>query len=126
MLLDELKQKVRTLERGIPKEQRERLKDPAFLENDKQFSHELQFYVFLRHRLAKYNIQVAAYGPFTPRETGSENPHSDCPLSVNDRLMENDFPDDLAFKKFLKEARVHFAEMEYRFVQKCKLYRVKV
>ena len=118
---DKLQEQVRTLERGIPKKQRERLKDPAFLRDDKKFSHELQFYVLLRHRLAKYKIQVAAYGPFTPRETGS-----DGVLSANDRLMENDFPDDPAFKKFLEEARAHFAEMEYRFVQKCKLNRVKV
>ena len=123
----ELEEQVKTLERGIPKKKRELLKDPAFLRDDKQFSHELQFYVMLRHRLAKYKIQVAAYGPFTPaKHADSENPSSDGALLVNDRLMDNDFPDDPAFKKFLVEARAHFAEMEYRFVQKCKLKRAIV
>lgn len=92
------------------------LKDPTSLFDTSKFNRELKYYVHLRHRLTKYKIQAAAYGPFTPKNSGN--------LQVNDDLMIKDFPDDPAFRIFLKEARSHFAEMEYRFVMDCKLNRV--
>ena len=107
---------MKTIERCIPKKKLKRLKDPAFLEDDDQFTHELKVYVMLRNRLAKYKIQMEAYGPFTPKVHGN--------LQYSSMQMENDFPDDPAFRMFLEEARSHFAEMEYRFVQDCKLNRV--
>ena len=84
------------------------LKDPTSLFDTSKFNRELKYYVHLRHRLTKYKIQAAAYGPFAHKD--SEN------LQLNDDLMRKDFPDNPAFIKFLKEVRSHFAEMEYRFV----------
>ena len=116
-LLGNLEQRVKTIERGLSKKQKQRLKDPAFLGDRKnQFTHEMQVYVLLRHRLTKYKVQVEAYGPFTPKDHGN--------LEYNDVSMTNDFPDNPAFIMFLEEVRAHFAEMEYRFVQKCQLNRV--
>ena len=106
------------MERGLTQKQKENLKDPAFLQNKDLFTKELQQYVLLRHRLTKYKVQVEAYGPFTPREKVPGN------LEYNDAVMMNDFPENAAFRMFLDEARSHFAEMEYNFVEECKLNRV--
>ena len=115
-ILDSLKERVQTVERNLDKQQRENLKDPAFLLDETQFTKELQYYVMLRHRCTKYNIQVQAYGPFTPKVP--EN------LGYNDVQMMNDFPNSPSFRIFLEEVRSHFAEMEFKFVRDCKLNRV--
>ncbi|XP_028410100.1 uncharacterized protein LOC114532723 [Dendronephthya gigantea] len=116
---ENLEEQVRKIEHGLSKKQKECLKDPAFLQN-KQFTEEFKSYVLLRHRLSKYRVQVLAYGPFTPRQSADLN----STLTYNDLQMKNDFPDDPAFIMFLKEVRQHFAEMEFRFVEECKLNRV--
>ena len=107
---------METIERGLSKKKKRSLKDPNFLKNNSKFTKELQYYVLLRHRLTKYKIQVEAYGPFTPQV--SEN------LELDNVRMRHDFEENPAFRIFLEEARSHFAEMEFNFVQECKLNRV--
>lgn len=107
---------MKSIERGLSTIKKQNLKDPNFLKDESKFTKELQYYVLLRHRLTKYEIQVEAYGPFTPRERKN--------LALNDVRMMNDFEENPAFIMFLEEARSHFAEMELKFVMDCKLNRV--
>ena len=116
MIVDELEERCRQIERCLSSEQKEGIKDHNFLKDPEKFTPLLQYYVLLRHRLTKYRIQVHAYGPFTPKGGGN-------PVPDNMR-MENDFPDNPSFRIFLDEIRSLFAEMEWKFINENKLRRI--
>ena len=111
-----MEEKLGEIEAGLTKEQKEGLKDPKFLKDPDRFTPLLKHYVYLRHRLTRYRIQVDAYGPFTPKSCTSVDG-----VPADQNRMENDFPDNHAFRVFLEEVRSHFSEMEWVFVNECKI-----
>ena len=108
---------LQEIELGLSKELKEGLKDPEFLKDETCFTPSLKYYVCLRHRLAKYRIQVNAYGPFTRKEAKDQ-------VQLDHKKMKNDFPHDPSFRRFLEEVRSHFSEMEWNFVNECKFDRL--
>ena len=67
----------------------------------------LKQFIIVRHYVAKYELQVHAYGPFRTQKQDLEVQHD------NERL-ERDFPGKKhrAFQNFLKEVRFHLWMME--------------
>ncbi|XP_078366136.1 uncharacterized protein LOC144650355 isoform X2 [Oculina patagonica] len=62
----------------------------------------LKHYILVRHHVAKYELQVHAYGPFRTQ-------NNDQLVHYDNERMERDFPlkQHKAFRNFLKEVRFH-------------------
>ena len=73
----------------------------------------LKHYIVLRHYVAKYELQVHAYGPFRSGKENKEAFHDDV-------RMERDFPlaKHSSFRNFLQQVRFHLWLMEDEFITK--------
>ena len=73
----------------------------------------LKHYIVVRHYVAKYELQVHAYGPF---RTDKQDPAAQ---DDNER-MNRDFPIDKhsSFQNFLRQARFHLWLMEDEMITK--------
>lgn len=73
----------------------------------------LEHFIVVRHYVAKYELQVHAYGPF---RTNQQNEQAEC----DDRRMERDFPmkHHSSFRSFLSEVRFHLWLMEDELIER--------
>lgn len=92
-------------------EQKEKLRDPRKLLPTRDDW--LQHYIVVRHYIAKYELQVHAYGPFRTREQGHE-------AERDDRRMQRDFPmkKHASFRNFLCEVRFYLWMMEDNIIER--------
>lgn len=73
----------------------------------------LEHYIVVRHYVAKYELQVHAYGPF---RTDKQDRHAQ-----NDKKrMDRDFPEKhhSSFRNFLNQVRFHLWMMEDEMITK--------
>lgn len=99
------------MEETLTEDHHELLKDPLQLSKTKDDW--LEHYVVLRHYVAKYELQVHAYGPFRTNEQNDK-------AKDDNRRMERDFPKSKhrAFRKFLNEVRFHLWMMEDEMMER--------
>ena len=71
----------------------------------------VKHYIFLQHYIAKYELQVHAYGPFRT------NKDDHLAEKDNERLLR-DFPHDDSFRKFIKQIRFRLWLMEDQLVKR--------
>ena len=92
-------------------EQKEKLSDPRKLLHERDDW--LQHYIVVRHYIAKYELQVHAYGPF---RTNKESNEAEC----DDRRMQRDFPmkKHASFRNFLSEVRFNLWMMEDNIIER--------
>lgn len=106
-----LKKRLQEMESTLTDRQRKILTDPRTI----HYSADdwLKHYIVVRHYVAKYELQVHAYGPF---RTGRDN--RDAPYDNN--RMERDFPltKYSSFRNFLQQVRFHLWLMEDEFITK--------
>lgn len=105
-----LKKHLNEMESVLTDEQRKLLSDPRAL---KCVDDWLEHYIVVRHYVAKYELQVHAYGPF---RTQKQNPQAE----EDNRRMERDFPEKRhrSFRNFLKQVRFHLWMMEDQMITK--------
>ena len=99
------------MEETLTEDHHKLLKDPLKL---KEISDDwLEHYVVLRHYVAKYELQVHAYGPFRTNEQNDK-------AEDDNRRMERDFPKSKhrTFRKFLNEVRFHLWMMEDEMMER--------
>lgn len=99
------------MEETLTEDHHKLLKDP--LQLSKTSDDWLEHYVVLRHYVAKYELQVHAYGPFRTNEQNDK-------AKDDNRRMERDFPKSKhrAFRKFLNEVRFHLWMMEDEMMER--------
>lgn len=107
----ELKKQLKEMEETLTEDHHKLLKDP--LQLSKTSDDWLEHYVVLRHYVAKYELQVHAYGPFRTNEQNDK-------AEDDNRRMERDFPKSKhrAFRKFLNEVRFHLWMMEDEMMER--------
>ena len=96
----------------LTEEQHKQLSDPRLLMTDR-VDDWLEQFIVLRHYIAKYELQVHAYGPFRTNKQNDE-------VELDDARMDRDFPEKhhKSFRNFLKEMRFHLWMMEDEFIEK--------
>lgn len=106
-----LKKHLNEMESVLTDEQRKLLSDPRALKCG--VDDWLEHYIVVRHYVAKYELQVHAYGPFRTRK---QNPQAE----EDNRRMERDFPEKRhrSFRNFLKQVRFHLWMMEDQMITK--------
>ena len=79
----------------------------------------LEHYIVVRHYVAKYELQVHAYGPFRIEKQDSKH-HTDHIVQRDDERMERDFPmkRHKSFRNFLSQVRFHLWMMEDEMITK--------
>ena len=97
------------MESVLTDEQRKLLSDPHKLEDG--VDDWLEHYIVVRHYVAKYELQVHAYGPF---RTKNQEVH----VENDDERMERDFPvkQHSSFRNFLNQVRFHLWMMEDQMI----------
>ena len=100
------------MEDTLTQEQHKKLSDPRKLVKD-GVDDWLEQFIVLRHYVAKYELQVHAYGPFRTNKQNAE-------VELDDARRDRDFPPEnhKGFQKFLKEIRFHLWMMEDEFVER--------
>ena len=88
-----------------------KLKDPRKLKHD--LDDWLEHYIVVRHYVAKYELQIHAYGPF---RTDKQNIEAER----DDTRMRRDFPENhhTSFLNFLKEVRFNLWIMEDEMIER--------
>ena len=106
-----LKKHLNEMESVLTDEQRKLLSDPRALEDG--VDDWLEHYIVVRHYVAKYELQVHAYGPF---RTHKQNPQAE----EDNQRMDRDFPEKRhrSFRNFLKQVRFHLWMMEDQLITK--------
>ena len=101
------------MESVLTDDQRKLLSDPHRLQHD--VDDWLEHYIVVRHYVAKYELQVHAYGPF---RTNNENERHD--VENDDQRMDRDFPEEQhrSFRNFLNQVRFHLWMMEDQMITK--------
>ena len=96
----------------LTQEQHKKLSNPRKLMMD-GVDDWLEQFIVLRHYVAKYELQVHAYGPFRTDKQEAE-------AELDDVRMDRDFPlrHHESFQKFLKEMRFHLWMMEDEFIER--------
>ena len=96
----------------LTEEQHKQLSDPRKLMTDR-VDDWLEQFIVLRHYVAKYELQVHAYGPFRTDKQDAE-------AELDDARMDRDFPEKHheSFRNFLKEMRFHLWMMEDEFIER--------
>lgn len=106
-----LKKTLQEMESTLTDRQRKILTDPRTIHYcaDDWLKH----YIVLRHYVAKYELQVHAYGPFRSGKENKEALHDDV-------RMDRDFPlaKHSSFRNFLQQVRFHLWLMEDEFITK--------
>lgn len=99
------------MESVLTDEQRKMLSDPHALKCG--VDDWLEHYIVVRHYVAKYELQVHAYGPF---RTNKQNAH----VENDDERMDRDFPikEHRSFRNFLNQVRFHLWMMEDEMITK--------
>ena len=100
------------MEDTLTQEQQKKLSDPSKLKDG--VNDWLKQFIVLRHDVAKYELQVHAYGPFRTDKQNAE-------VELDDARMERDFPEKCwhkGFRNFLKEMRFHLWMMEDEFIER--------
>ena len=105
------------MEDTLTQEQHKKLSDPCKLIKDGVHDDLLKQFIVLRHYVAKYELQVHAYGPF---RTAKKNAELEVNVELDDARRDRDFPPEnhKGFQKFLKEIRFHLWLMEDEFIEK--------
>ena len=100
------------MESTLTAEQKEKLSDPQKLDRQ-NVDDWLEHYIVVQHYVAKYELQVHAYGPFRTNSQNTEAEHDDS-------RMDRDFPvkQYTSFRNFLKEVRFHLWMMEDELIEK--------
>lgn len=100
---------------ALTDKQKAAVQDPQVLSTPPPglYSAFLERYIILQHFIAKYELQVHAYGPFR-RNTDDDNTLA---REDNER-MERDFTDEDSFKHFLMQVRLQLWMMEDDFINK--------
>ena len=108
------------MEDTLTQEQHKKLSDPRKLIKD-GVDHDdwLKQFIVLRHYVAKYELQVHAYGPFRTVKQKEEAVVMQ-EVKLDDARRDRDFPPEnhKGFQKFLKEIRFHLWLMEDEFIEK--------
>ena len=96
----------------LTEEQHKQLSDPRKLMTDR-VDDWLEQFIVLQHYVAKYELQVHAYGPFRTDKQDAE-------VELDDARMNRDFPGKRhkGFRNFLKEMRFHLWMMEDEFIER--------
>ena len=99
------------MESCLTPEYRKILSDPRTLEYS--LDDWLEHYIVVRHYVAKYELQVHAYGPFRTNKQDRQA-HND------NHRMERDFPMEKhsSFRNFLNQVRFHLWTMEDEMITK--------
>ena len=113
LLTGGLKRHLKEMESVLTDDQRKILSDPHRLQHD--VDDWLEHYIVVRHYVAKYELQVHAYGPF---RTNNENERHD--VENDDQRMDRDFPEEQhrSFRNFLNQVRFHLWMMEDQMITK--------
>lgn len=106
-----LKKHLKEMESVLTDEQRKILNDPHALQHG--VDDWLEHYIVVRHYVAKYELQVHAYGPF---RTNAQN----ALVENDDKRMDRDFPvkQHRSFRHFLNQVRFHLWMMEDQLITK--------
>ena len=100
------------MESVLTDDQRKILSDPHKLQYG--VDDWLEHYIVVRHYVAKYELQVHAYGPF---RTNNQNERD---VENDDKRMDRDFPEEQhrSFRNFLNQVRFHLWKMEDQMITK--------
>lgn len=106
-----LKRRLNEMESTLTAEHHKKLSDPRKLRQSADDW--LEHYIVVRHYVAKYELQVHAYGPFRTQTQNDEAEHDKS-------RMERDFPMDQhsSFHNFLNQVRFHLWMMEDEMIEK--------
>jgi len=106
-----LKKHLQEMESVLTDEQRKKLSDQHALQGG--VDDWLEHYIVVRHYVAKYELQVHAYGPF---RTNQQDEH----VENDNRRMDRDFPvkQHRSFRNFLNQVRFHLWMMEDQMITK--------
>ena len=104
-----LKKHLKEMESVLTDEQRKILTDPHKLHHG--VDDWLEHYIVVRHYVAKYELQVHAYGPFRTRK-------QDPCVENDDKRMDRDFPvkQHRSFRNFLNQVRFYLWMMEDQMI----------
>ena len=110
-IIGALKKHLKEMKSVLTDEQRKKLSDPHELKQG--IDDWLEHYIVVRHYVAKYELQVHAYGPFRTREQDTHVEH-------DERRMDRDFPvkQHRSFRNFLNQVRFHLWMMEDQMITK--------
>ena len=99
------------METALTAEHHEKLSDPHKLIQG--LDDWLVHYIVVRHYVAKYELQVHAYGPFRTQKQNTKAEH-------DERRMERDFPMEqhASFRNFLRQVRFHLWMMEDEMIER--------
>ena len=99
------------MESVLTEEQRKKLSNPHALQQG--VGDWLEHYIVVRHYVAKYELQVHAYGPFRTNTQNAQVRH-------DDERMNRDFPkkQHRSFCNFLNQVRFHLWKMEDEMITK--------
>lgn len=106
-----LKRHLKEMESVLTDEQRKLLSDPHALKGG--VDDWLEHYIVVRHYVAKYELQVHAYGPFRTKQQNQQ-------AEEDNQRMDRDFPEKQhrSFRNFLKQVRFYLWKMEDQMITK--------
>ena len=108
-----LRSQLCELKLTLTQEQKAILQEPSLLRGYQAIHPALEQYIVLRHYVAKYELQLHAYGPF--RTTRDEKE-----VLLDNRRMERDFSSQRhgSFQNFLKQVRFYLWMMEDDMIER--------